>query len=284
MRDPIPGRISGVLGRAFTMIELMVVIMIIALLVSILLPSVNAVRVHAKVAQCKTLLYTLESGLNMFKTDERLGKQYPPSWHSASNGQDDPYDLGHPYQAWGAQTMVWAVVGADLNGPPVPGFDSDKGLRELYSYTDDDPPQPNHERRGPFADPSSLEIVKPDDAKCAIPWADFNGDVEERAPVILDGFGMPVLYFSKTPRNAGWPPTTFLRTDNRPFLDAAGSQEHAKNQQDFSDWIRDERSEEFATGGQARPHNYDSFLLISAGPDMTYGTGDDVANFPVPKE
>jgi len=173
MRDPIPGRISGVLGRAFTMIELMVVIMIIALLVSILLPSVNAVRVHAKVAQCKTLLYTLESGLNMFKTDERLGKQYPPSWHSASNGQDDPYDLGHPYQAWGAQTMVWAVVGADLNGPPVPGFDSDKGLRELYSYTDDDPPQPNHERRGPFADPSSLEIVKPDDAKCAIPWADF---------------------------------------------------------------------------------------------------------------
>ncbi len=283
MRDRIPGHISGLLGRAFTMIELMVVIMIIALLVSILLPSVNAVRVHAKVAQCKTLLYTLESGLNMFKTDERLSKQYPPSWHSAEHDYQDPYGVGH-YQAWGAQTMVWAVVGADLNGPPVPGFQD--RLRELYTY-EDNPPEPDAERRGPFVDPSSLEIVRPNDAKCAIQWADFNGDVEERAPVILDGFGMPVLYFSKTPRNTGWPPPTFLRTDNRPFLVAAGCAEKTENQEKFTKWIEDPRTtgdEGFTTGGEPRSHNYDSFLLISSGPDMTYGTADDVANFPVKEE
>jgi hypothetical protein len=28
-----------------------------------------------------------------------------------------------------------------------------------------------------------------------------------------------------------------------------------------------------------RPHNSDSFILISAGPDGEYGTGDDVTNF-----
>jgi hypothetical protein len=32
-----------------------------------------------------------------------------------------------------------------------------------------------------------------------------------------------------------------------------------------------------------RPHNEDSYILLSAGPDGLYGTADDIANFPVNK-
>lgn len=38
-----------------------------------------------------------------------------------------------------------------------------------------------------------------------------------------------------------------------------------------------------AIGGNPRPHNAESFILLSAGPDGLFGTEDDVANFPINK-
>ncbi len=57
--------------RAFTLIEVLVVVAIIALLISILLPSLNAAREQARVVMCKTRLNQLYGGHNFYAYDSK---------------------------------------------------------------------------------------------------------------------------------------------------------------------------------------------------------------------
>jgi prepilin-type N-terminal cleavage/methylation domain-containing protein len=63
--------------RAFTLIEVLVVVAIIALLVSILLPSLNAAREQAMTVMCKTRLRELYNGHAYYAQDS---KQRFPHW------------------------------------------------------------------------------------------------------------------------------------------------------------------------------------------------------------
>jgi prepilin-type N-terminal cleavage/methylation domain-containing protein len=248
---PMKNRSRSGAAAGFTLVELMIVIVIIALLVGIVVPSIAAARVSAKVAATKTLIATLDSGVRMFQTEEAFGRDYPPSYAKAINGtgSDDLY---------GAQTMALAVLGHDLQGTR--GFVS--GSPPTYNFGTIASPNPDP-RKGPYVDAGKLQIV---------PASGLQG------PVILDLFKQPVLYYKANISQTAF--ARYTRTDNKPAIDGGLTFGWGADA-NFNDFINDPRMQTLNV--TAGPYNPDSFLLISAGPDGQYGTGDDVTNVGVKK-
>lgn len=63
------GRMAGVRNRGFTLVELLVVVSIIALLISILLPSLKKAREQTKATVCLSNLRALGQGLMLYATE-----------------------------------------------------------------------------------------------------------------------------------------------------------------------------------------------------------------------
>jgi len=90
--------------QGFTLVELLVVIAIIAMLVSLLLPAVQAARGAARRIQCANNVRQLGLGLNNY---ESAMAHYPPSWKPARNmeGKVDGWSASaqlYPYLEEGA--------------------------------------------------------------------------------------------------------------------------------------------------------------------------------------
>lgn len=188
-------------SRAFTLIELLTVIAIIALLIGILAPALGRARDEAKKSKIRANINSITNALEIFKNEEG---QYPSSTAAEYSGFNPARDwevggAGSYAQLQGANLVVDAVTGRDFLGydpRPTPNPQTNPP----YNRWDD-----ANSRRGPYMEAGAVDVSKPgevlEDAFGPIPASSVNDWVmdNKHCPVFKDAFGYPMLYYRANP-------------------------------------------------------------------------------------
>ncbi len=285
---------------AFTVVELITVVAIISLLVGLLIPALSAVKNAARDAKQRAQFTSIELALTAFK--DNYG-DYPPSL-----GWD--YVNGAPLDYCGAQKLAEALVGWDLLGFARKSqfysdgsIDTPTGRLNLYNVND---AFLMSQRRDPYLE---VETAKPFFlgqlfANTGSLAADTYVlcDVYARKKVIQANgrearAGRPILYY-KANTSGTTTREIYDIADNDSVVAAAENEDRRGHPLGSGPYPAPFNNQgEFFYGGAnpatgpigliqdpkvlkvSRPYRPDSFLLISAGPDGIYGSGDDIYNF-----
>jgi len=226
-------RIAGGDRPAFTLVEMLVVIAIIALLLAVLLPAFATVREKAKITQTQSIFTALDTGLRMFQQEAAIGGTLPPS--SGDNPDPkkreivkDPDRSGscQEVRMTGAQFLVWAMMGADglgtpgfrdigTNGSTAPlnglwsddtcGQDGSKGLYELDPATGATK-YPRYPTGGGYVDDkmrqravSLQSLVDTGKIISTSQSGPLPGDSAKNQAVFVDAWDHPILYYKASP-------------------------------------------------------------------------------------
>jgi prepilin-type N-terminal cleavage/methylation domain-containing protein len=296
---------SKVKKLGFTIVELLTVMSIIVILLSLLLPSLAAVRRYSKRVRQKGQFHEIAKCLEMYRIDYDT---YPDS--TAVDLQGDNY--------CGAMKMCEAVMGQDgLGFHPDSLFDDmgrDRNNEEVYfnrSTTKPEPPYSNEEEVNIRARRS---LCLEEDASIASIETLFRGanfgpttDFDPNVMVICDVFtrtelkdasgkkvGMPVLYYKADPgklthdANEGVTNNSNIYSywDNHELVEIEVPWGGATNNYRHPMYASDGRSALFYAKTRdpdvdvlSRPQKPDSYILWSAGWDGLYGTTHDVFSF-----
>jgi prepilin-type N-terminal cleavage/methylation domain-containing protein/prepilin-type processing-associated H-X9-DG protein len=103
-----PGNPRRILGSGFTLIELLVVVAIIALLISILLPSLQQARERAKTAVCSSNLRQMGIAMALYLEDNLA---YYPGEHSA---RSEPDLGGGTFVTWAPRLRLYASMNEEI--------------------------------------------------------------------------------------------------------------------------------------------------------------------------
>ncbi len=280
---------------AFTIVELLTVMSIIIILISLLLPSLNAIKRFSRTVLQKNQFRNIGSGLQIYESDF---DEYPDS------DADDADGVAY----CGAMKLCEVMAGQDGLGfhldsrLTISGLDSPGGT-DLYpsalSPPYSDAELENLRSRKEYLERKDTQICSLDDLYDTPTGFTYTSDVALLCDVFRSArnkdtgrrMGMPVLYYradaSRMLHDANTPNITdniYNYEDNQDFLKLgvppSGSTAHplytgvgSVAGQVFYENTLDEDSP------IPRPHNKDSYILISAGGDGIYGTIDDVYNF-----
>jgi prepilin-type N-terminal cleavage/methylation domain-containing protein len=302
--------------KAFTLPEILTVIVIIAIMLGILMPALSQVKKLAKDTKQKAQIVSIEIAITLYKND--FG-EYPPSY-ADSNGCSCASYYDGSYS--GSQALVEAMFGQDLLGfNPYSVFKANGKSRD--DVNDFYPKSPQaavdgslRNRKDPYLDRTNISVFTPQDIFDTDTCSYF---LEKDRYVICDVFtaanreingktykvGTPVLYFRANPsalnteltpydtgaEHAGniynYRDNYFLMTLGKitdekikhPLCPGAPPTSEAKNGRLFYGYMGDPMIPKIDTTTCGRPVRPDSFLLISAGSDGLYGTKDDICNF-----
>jgi type II secretory pathway pseudopilin PulG len=277
---------------AFTIVELLTVITVIAILIGILVPSLQAVRETAKKVKQKSQLHAIDVALDLYRNDTG---DYPPS--SWSDGAGIEY--------CGALKLAEAMLGQDLLGQHIQSAFRADG-RDSTGTLDWYPPAPNSDNRSSRR-PVYLKLENANAFRLIEIYSNA-GVVNSYWPdlfVLCDVFnrgnrekkiGMPILYYrantdtkQQNPNDPNDRVNNYVNNiynynDNLTLLKlgvpGAPAEIHPLaaaapvGDTKFYDQIRNMKVTTIH-----QPYNAESFILLSAGPDGRYGTPDDIGNF-----
>lgn len=233
------GRYAHATG--FTLVEILMVIAIIALLVTILMPSLTRASQLARAARCRVTIGALTNGIYAYYED--TGRRYFPGQQCLDQLKGD----GGPWTGsqWLSRSLFTTKTGT---------FPGDFPYEAYATY-------------------SSKMFLADDRPNYANPAA----NTSNMAP--SDGFSDPkaICYYVSRPRTAissGADPAAslaqFKEADNDPYT-------NPQNAGVFNGFITNP-SQSTATGGNFPFHDRE-FLLIAPGIDRKYFTDDDCTNF-----
>jgi type II secretory pathway pseudopilin PulG len=285
--------------KAFTIVELLTVLAVIALLIGLLVPSLNMARNAARVAKQKVQFVAIDQALLAFRNDYG---DYPPSVNP------DPAYAGLTY--CGAHMLAEALLGWDLLGfHPASAWKADgTDAAGVKVYVGNDNVNLS-QRRPRYLELESANAFRTRDIISQANW----GYLPPDDFFLCDSFGqktvyvgkskisagMPILYFKADPSKTRFGPdpdpagksNIYEYEDNRDLIVAKAQDDgpNGMNLNPLSDgsWfynalykIMDQKIWlNGAVTGRAWPHKPDSYILISAGLDGYYGTSDDITNF-----
>lgn len=270
---------------AFTIVELLTVMSIIVILIGLLVPALNRVRIYAREVNQKAQFHSIEASLELFNNEF---DGYPDSGALDMTGAD----------YCGAMKLCEAMMGQDMLG-----FHSNSIFRAdgtdvagtfLYNSAGD-----LTARKGPYLPPESAEAVEIQEI-----WTASQGKFLPGSRVLCDVYtqrlasgkkvGLPILYYkadttgkarfhnasrASSPIDNGG--NIYNHFDNYYLLElgqpnaVAGSGPYPlTNPERF---YQNTLSDKVTT--VRRPFNSGTYILISAGYDAQYGTADDIMNF-----